>query len=234
MKQIYFIGWMMWCIASCGPCKKGSNNVIEQIRTVPAFTNIVSEVDFTVHITQAPVQEIKAISDDNVLDFLDIYVLKNTLYIVMKDGQCFKKVNRKDIYISAPIIKGIKLAASGDIYTNNQIKGDSINAELTGSGNMYISDSCGYAKVYSTGTGKIEMKGICDQQLIELRYQGSIDNSMFRSNETYAIGAGFGHMYLWVLNNLQATTSAQGNIYYKGNPTVSKNEIGVGSVIPIN
>jgi hypothetical protein len=126
------------------------------------------------------------------------------------------------------------LASSGDIYTTNQIKGDSISLQLTGSGNLFVNDSCAYAKVYSTGTGKIELKGICDKQFVELRYQGYLDNSLFRSNETFAIGAGFGHMYLWVLNNLNATTSAQGNIYYKGNPAVVKNEIGSGRVLPFN
>lgn len=208
--------------------------MVEQIRTLPSFKNVVSEVDFTVYLTQAPSQEVKVVSDDNVLDYVDTYVMNNTLYIVMKDGQCFKKIHRKDIYISAPSIKGIKLAASGDIFTTNQIKEDSLNAQLTGSGNLHINDSCGYASVYSTGTGKIELIGICNKQNIELRYQGLVDNSMFRSNDTYAISAGFGNMYLWVLSNLNATTSAQGNIYYKGNPAVIKNEIGSGKVLPSN
>jgi hypothetical protein len=234
MNRIVILCLILSLLAACGPCKKGSNNVVEQLRTVPTFKNIVSEVDFTVYLTQASTQQIKVISDDNVLDYLDTYVRNNTLYIVMKDGQCFKKINRKDIYISAPSIKGIKLASSGDIYTTNQIKEDSLDAQLTGSGNLRINDSCGFAKIYSTGTGKLEVIGVCNKQNIELRYQGSIDNSMFRSNETYAIGAGFGNMYIWVLNNLNATSSAQGNIIYKGNPVVVKNEIGSGRVLPSN
>ena len=91
---------------------------------ISRFIQQSGAVGHKVHVMQSSTNSVKIETDDNLMQYIDVYVEGNTLHIKSKTG--YNLNPSKDIiaYVSAPAFKDISVSGSGDIIGDNAISGN--------------------------------------------------------------------------------------------------------------
>lgn len=103
----------------------------------------------------------------------------------------------------------IGLAGSGNVTLNGTI--DNADVEVAGSGNVLLSGTFGEADIEIAGSGNAKVDGTINQAKADIAGSGSVTFGTIKSTLKYDI-------------------IGSGNVIYSGNPSISGNKIGSGSL----
>lgn len=169
-------------------------------------------------IMYGPVTKLEVSGYNNLLAALSTEVVGNTLVVEYKELYNVKNDNTK-IILTVPNLPSLQLNGS-------------IKTSITG---IFPSQESVYFRV--SGSAKINAEGT-NTNVNHAEYSISGSGEIFAydilSKDFEGNISGKAEMRTSVFNNLNASISGSGVIYYKGNPTVSSNISGSGKVIKVN
>jgi hypothetical protein len=177
----------------------GSGNIISQERTLPPFHSLEAQGVSTIFITQESPTRVRVEADENALDRVSTSVANGVL-ITNTEGN-FKTAAAVKIYISTPELRRIKLQGVGSITTVNDISVDELSVDSPGAGNITLTGIADTFQATLSGVGNVE----------------ALDLTTRKSSVTVS---GLGSCRVTVTDELDATISGNGNIYYAGDPPV--------------
>lgn len=191
----------------------GSGRAMTETRFVKPFTKVKSEGVFDVTIIQGPEQSVEITADDNIIGFVKTKVVKNELHLSLKN----------DGY------HGVTLKARITVPQLNSI----VNS---GTGNMEISgfSENGMFKIVNSGTGHIQLAGNAQSLSIFNEGTGKIQGFQFNVDEADVKNLGSGQIEVHCSEHLKVDIEGNGNVFYKGHPTLQVNIKGSGSILNSN
>lgn len=234
------------------PCINGKGELTTEQRTVTEFSRIEQLMDADVYVTQGSTYSITLEAQDNLLDDIKTEVKGGELKIYNK--RCFKHHKPIKVYITMPIVAGVTLAGSGNIYLQNRIESNDLYVALTGSGSVVSQDSViangveinlsgsgnialvGRFDAMSTGisgSGNIALKGKATSNGLHISGSGSLEAFDMPVNDCTVDITGSGDARINVLETLDVHITGSGNVYFKGMPSVTTNITGSGSVVSV-
>jgi carbon monoxide dehydrogenase subunit G len=157
----------------------------------------------------------------------------NTLVIKTKSN--WKNLNDVKVYVTMPVIEGIDLAGSGNIYAPSEIKVASIDLSLSGSGNMSF-DKLQAENTHTSiaGSGNITVKGKSAESLsVNIAGSGDVNVADVESKNVKVDISGSGSAKVYATENLNTNIVGSGSVFYKGKPLVNANSVGSGSTKPL-
>ncbi len=87
----------------------------------------------------------------------------------------------------------------------------------------------------SKGTESMTLIGSCSEENLLLTGSANLESFAMIANDCHATTTSGGNLKCYAVNNLWATISGEGSIYYKGNPTIVQSTItGSGQLIDAN
>jgi hypothetical protein len=176
----------------------GNGNLSTKTIEIPPYDHIKSVGFMDVKLIQGKEGEITVKTDENLHEWIEIKVKKNTLILDIKDNVNIH--TKKGVHITVPFeeISGVSLVGSGDIDLT--IHTSIVKAKVTGSGDMTLSGS--------TDALQIHVKG-----------SGYFDGESLTSNRTDVFCTGSGDAVVVANTNLNAKIHGSGDIEYKGTPS---------------
>ena len=232
---------MIFLLFSCDDywfnCLRGNGIVVNQERESDHFSGVISEGDFDIIIITDSVCKAVVVADENLLPYIRTSVRGDNLVVNNTSRRCLRTSdgNPVQIFIHTPAIHFISLEGSGVIYCDDLICVDQIRLELTGSGLIDLRDIDALElDVLITGSGEIELWGICEYGDLDITGSGKIKAFHLEQDYCKANIPGSGDMFVFVYDTLDANISGSGNIFYKGNPHLNIRISGSGSVINSN
>lgn len=188
----------------------GSGNVVTETREVSGFTAVTLQGFGKVIIDQNGSESLTITADDNFMPYLQTAVRGNTLYISNTDRTTFTNVTEMTFRISAAALNAVELSGAGSLEISN------LNTENW--------------RVKLPGAGSITVSGQTNSQTVELSGAGSYNAADLVSQQATITSSGAGTAVVQVSDSLDVTISGLGNVEYIGNPTVTQEINGVGSV----
>jgi hypothetical protein len=172
-----------------------------------------------VKLIQGNEGEITVKTDENLQEWIEIKVKKNTLVLDIKDNVNIR--TKKGVYITVPFeeISGVSLVGSGDIHTEDTIKAYAFETELVGSGDIDLTIHATKLKAKVTGSGDMTLSGSTDELQIHVTGSGDFDGESLTSNRTDVSCTGSGDAMVVAKTNLNAKVHGSGDIEYKGTPS---------------
>jgi hypothetical protein len=172
-----------------------------------------------VKLIQGNEGEITVKTDENLQEWIEIKVKKNTLVLDIKDNVNIR--TKKGVYITVPFeeISGVSLVGSGDIHTEDTIKAYAFETELVGSGDIDLTIHATKVKAKVTGSGDMTLSGSTDELQIHVTGSGDFDGESLTSNRTDVSCTGSGDAMVVAKTNLNAKVHGSGDIEYKGTPS---------------
>ncbi len=226
---------------------EGNHNVVTETRTMPPFNKIYNEGDFDVYIIQDSVFEVTIEAESNLIPYIRTIVGGTTLRIDTRDN--LRNHFPMKLFIRTPDINVVELSGSGLIRAD-EIHTNSLEAGISGSGNIYMNAQAELILVNISGSGSVDMgveaetlnvsiSGSGDMYFwgethtgkLNISGSGSIKAYELVQDDCFARISGSGSMYIHVIDYLDVNISGSGSVYYTGNPVLVTKITGSGSVI---
>jgi len=198
--------------AGCGSAGiRGSGNVVTEPRNVANFTQVILRGSGQLVLDQNGTESLTITADDNLLPYLTSDIDGNRLTLGTKDSTNVSP--SKDIIykVSAKNLNGLQVAGSGSADAKG-IKTERLSILIAGSGSVSIA-------------------GSADEQDITLAGSGGYQGKDLRSKMATVNITGSGNVDLNASDKLNAIIVGSGDIRYTGEPTITKQVLGSGSIV---
>ena len=196
-------------------CIRGEGAIVMQSRTIAVpYLRIRSELFADVFVTQGPYEDIMLEGQQNVLDQVRIDVFNGTLLLDL--DRCINTTEAIKIYVTLPEIESLVQAGVGDFRFQNDFVLTDLQVDLEGVGDIHLRGAVEVLDIeLDPGVGNIHAFDMVSD-FCEVRLDGVGDVEVF------------------VVEELAVFLSGTGNVYYKGNPVLTTDITGSGSVIDAN
>ncbi len=218
-------------------CIRGEGNIITSSLNVSDFNGIGLTISADVNIKQGNVVSVQATGHENIIADIRTFVSNNFWNIGLEED-CYSNY-QLSIDITVPDINKIDISGSGNIVVEDFTNQNDLDIDVSGSGNLTLNsfEGANDFNVDVSGSGTINAeKDISSVQNLDIDISGSGEYSGFRiSGADCEVGvSGSGIVRLTAINTLDVTINGSGTVFYKGNPTITQNISGAGSLIDAN
>ena len=206
----------------------------KETRDVGSFSSISLSISADLYLTQGNDTKVVIEAERKILDLIRTEVDGGNLKIKFQSGKWNIRNNKQiNIYVSTPDVEGLFLSGSGNIKAETQIKTESLDFSISGSGNIDIDDIVASdLEGHISGSGDINLSGSKTAETSEISISGSGDfyAENLKVNSVEIRISGSGTCKVFAVSELEASISGSGSVYYKGNPMVNARVSGSGKV----
>ena len=229
----------------------GSGHLVTEERSVSEFHTVDLRGSGNLYVTQGETQRLSVTTDDNIMPHLRTDVRNGRLVITIEPK--LYHPTSLEIQVTMPKIRGFYLSGSGTIEGQNQLRSDSIDVgmsgsgyanldlmakeasmRLSGSGKLSLNLDVGSLVSNISGSGKSYLAGQAQSHAYTVSGSGKLRAYDLMTEETAATISGSGNCEISVSNSLDVRISGSGSIRYKGNPRIDSRISGSGSVRPVD
>ncbi len=243
-------------LSACGekwPCINGKGDIVSENRALSGFTEINSEIEATVYITQGAEFDLRIEAQQNILDNIETDVSGNALEI--HADHCMNNSEQIKIYVTLPVVTALDLSGSGAIIIQNKLNSPSldlnvsgsgeitgldslitgsINLDISGSGNIQVIANTPILDASISGSGNLNLSGVGSTLNIDISGSGNYNGFYFTILTADIKVSGSGKVETNVASTLDVDISGSGDIYYKGTPAVTAEISGSGQLIHVD
>ncbi|MCU7548968.1 DUF2807 domain-containing protein [Chitinophagaceae bacterium LB-8] len=237
MNKVTILLFLVIAISIFSSCKKviGKGPVVTETRNISNFSGIDLRVSGRVNYIQSPDYKVEVSAQQIILGYLETYVSNNKLVIRFDNDVRVRSHEDVLVNISAPDLSSLRVSGSGDIMANGNLTPESMDVEISGSGNITITNlETGYLGSDISGSGDIKiLHGTATEEKLKISGSGGMDFSNVLSKYVTTNTSGSGDMRVYATDKLNVTISGSGSVYYKGQPLISTQISGSGKVRPM-
>ncbi len=214
-----------------GKTEPGTEDLISKELPVEIYNQIKIEgaIDLNYECKPDEASYFRVEADDNILPLLDAKVKKETLIIKAKES-----INpaRFTIYTNSPSLKYVETKGASVVNLNGSVSGQKIKIEQKGIGNITAEDLIfDKAEFYLRGSGNLILGGQIEKSKMEITGNGNIQAFELTVDELECRLNGNGNMEIHAADKLSIEIKGNGNLFYKGDPQITKQKIkGAGTV----
>ena len=170
-------------------------------------------------------------TDENLLEYLDIYTDGNDLTIKEKQG--YNVIPSKDLVIRVSSPDYRELDGSGSVNftsANTLASSGELKLSISGSGNMNLQVNAPKITSEISGSGSLDLKGSAGDFDASVSGSGSIRSFELATNNARVDLTGSADAKVNASKSLDVEISGSGSVQYRGNPSVKQRVSGSGSI----
>ncbi|TSE04994.1 MULTISPECIES: head GIN domain-containing protein [Aquimarina] len=199
---------------------KGDGNMTTKERTTSDYDQIKVKGSLDVSLVSGTEGKISIEGESNLIDYIETKVEGDALRIYVQKGYYLKPSIGKKLLITVPFkdLTQVTLSGSGDVYSSDTIKAAEFKTAVSGSGDikLIVDTDKTYAQV--SGSGDLVLKGKTDSFNCSVAGSGDLEAYELNAKNANAAVSGSGDIQLTATSFLKARVSGSGDIAYKGNP----------------
>ena len=226
-----FLPWSCRNICCDDDSVYGSGVVVEEIREVDSFHSVEIWGSCDLYFVKGATQELRVITDDNILPFILTRVRHDGTLIIESKG-CYTSSAGVKVYVSMLEIRGFAIFGSGSITGESPFSPRELHLMIAGSGSMFMNARA--KKVWSSivGSGNIHLAGSAEYHNVTIAGSGNLEALDFPVSCYDIQIPGSGECRVFAKDILNVVIAGSGTVYYKGSPSVVNTTIiGSGEVI---
>ena len=234
--RILFIAFIFaFIFSSChyfmGERISGNGHITSRTENVSSFNSIDAGGAIEVHVKQDSTQSVKIETDENLMQYLEVYTQGNTLIIHPRNGVNLDPSREVVVYVSAPTYRSIEVSGASKIIGDNAISGNNgLNLGASGASKMMMEINGGDIGGDVSGASIVELKGQVTKADVQASGASHIDAFDLAADEAIVDVSGASSMKITANKNLKAEASGASHIKYKGNASVNQNTSGASSI----
>jgi len=230
-KTGWVFGFIMLALASQAQEAKVIVDKNAQTRQVDEFDGVSVSGAIELYISQGSQTVAVSAAEPEKVNDIETYVENRILYIRFKSKKSWwsdqwNTTGRNyRAYVSAPMIKSLASAGSGNIKIEGMLKSPELELEISGSGNISGKIETENLDVTQSGSSNIRLNGTATKAEFECSGSGNIISSDLVIDICTVEMSGSGNAELQVNKELSAEISGSGNIRYKGEANVVNSSV---------
>lgn len=208
----------------------GNRNVVTEERNIQEdFDKVKVGQGIELYITQDSKTSLVIKADENLHKLIRTEVENGVLKIYSKRN--IRRAKSKRVYLSAPIINGIKATSGSDVVTENTITADTFDASTSSGADARIEVNANTVNTKSSSGADLIIKGKANYHNTSASSGSSVKAYGLKSKNVTAKVSSGADIDLHASVSLKAKASSGGDIDYRGNPkNVDKRKSSGGSI----
>ncbi len=201
---------------------KGNGKIIEKVIESGSIEEIANSGIFNIEVTYGEKQEIKVVTDENILPYLES---KNSgkKIAFSNNEKITLQPTKAVVYITLSVLSRLDNAGTGDFTFSNFNNLNNVEINNSGTGDVKSeSVNINELSVSNSGTGDIELKGKTKNMNVENTGTGDINSLEMSALVAKINSSGTGDVKVWVENELDVNLTGTGDFSYKGEPKSSQ------------
>lgn len=221
MKNTLILLFTLVTLASC-QYTTGSGNIITETRPAGNFDGITVGGGFEVEVKIGPVTSVVVEADDNVMKYIEISTLGNTLKISTEDLHNYSDVHLK-VFVTTPSLKTIKASTSAQVVVQDVLTGSNKLTFKSSSGaNIKSEIDAPEVEADASSGASITLNGKTKTYSTEASSGAEIQSwNLLSENTTVKVSSG-ASARVYASVSLTATASSGATVSYHGAANVNK------------
>jgi hypothetical protein len=208
-------------------CLGSAGTVTTVTRNLNSFNELILDSKINVVLTQSTTNKIEITAPKNIEPNITSIINGNTLTI-QNEGDCGWMRNPDEtvnVHIYFQDLRNIDYKGSGNVTNTDTLRLEHLNiSSFTGAGNIELTLDNIYTGAYiMLESAAIKLHGKSVSCFTYTNARGLADMRDFTVKRMVIEYGGLADTYVHVTEDLNATLYYKGNIYYNGNPVISKN-----------
>ena len=196
----------------------GNGNVESEIRKVHGFDGIKVSSGIDVYIKQGNGENLKVEADENLHEVIRTEVRNRTLHIYAEEN--IRRATAKRVYVLFKDLNRIKISSSGDLECVNTLETENLDISLSSAGDLTLDVEARDIFLSISSSGDASISGKADYLKASLSSAGDLHAYDLEVKKCTINVSSAGNAKIHVIEELDATASSAGDIYYKGDPTI--------------
>ncbi|MBK8846725.1 MAG: DUF2807 domain-containing protein [Bacteroidetes bacterium] len=231
MRKIIF--WicipLIGIMQSCSDTVVGEGDVITNKRKVSTFKRIKVEATADIYVNISTINELTVTAQKNIEELIHTKVIDETLIIY--SDKVYSTDEGVVIQLNSNDLSYIKASGAGNVFCKAPLTTQDLDLELSGAGTMELNVAAITVSADLSGAGLIKLKGNCNEAKYKVSGAGKLDAFELVADECKVDLSGIGVAEVNASEELNASVSGAGNVYYTGAATNLKTNIsGLGKV----
>lgn len=223
----FFLLFALVILSSCSSTVTGSGNVIAETRDVSDFNKVSLNGIGNLHIEQGNSESLRIVGENNIIATIRTEVDDNELKIRYEEE--VSPTKPIDFFLTVKDLQAIDLSGLGAISSTG-LNVDQLSVTSSGSGEVsLVVQAKEFASIMS-GSANVQVSGGVDRQRVVIAGSGRYNAGELTSNECDINISGSGNATVNVRNKLDVTINGSGEVAYIGNPQVSQQVSGTGTI----
>jgi len=211
---------------------RGNGPSVTSTRSLQGYDQVKLNIPAKLYYTIDSTYRFSITAQGNIEPHLETEVRGTTLHISWKPRLHVRGHAPIEIHMSGPDPSLLHVNGSGEIYLQQAIRGQRLDLDVNGSGDIEVPAFYGDAWHASVnGSGDIEMRGGDSKETyLDVNGSGDIEAMRHVGHKAFAEISGSGEIGIGARDELEANISGSGKILYRGNPRTKINISGSGRV----
>ena len=209
---------------------QGNGKIVHQTRELGHFTALATSVGGNIEVRIGNTESVSIETDDNLMPLVETVIENGTLRIRPAKRDMQLDTRTMKIVVQAKAVDHISVAGSGSVEAAH-LSGDKLLFDVGGSGSIALSDLHSAAvNVSLGGSGNLQASGSAEHLHVSIGGSGRVQTGQLETRDAVVNIGGSGQATVWVRQTLNVSVAGSGDIGYYGDPQVTKNVMGSGSV----
>lgn len=211
---------------------RGNGPTVTSTRNLQGYDQVKLNIPAKLYYTIDSNYRFSISAQGNIEPHLETEVRGSTLHISWKPRLHVRGHAPIEIHMSGPHPSLLHVNGSGEIYVQQAIRGQRLDLDVNGSGDIDVPAFYGDAWHASVnGSGDIDMRGGTSKETyLDVNGSGDIGALSHAGNKVFAEISGSGEIGIGAQDELEAKISGSGKILYRGNPRTKIHISGSGRV----
>lgn len=216
----------LFSMSSCA--QKGSGNVTKKTYEVDSFDGLKIGGAFFVYLRQGDKQDVTLVTDDNIMENLEVTVNDGILKI--KSGYEIKNSTELKAFITIKDLNSLELSGACNLEGKNTIVTKNLKMKVSGASDVEMSVRCSDLNIAASGASDLKLSG--DAAVLEIDASGAstIKAQDLTANQAKIESSGASTVKVNVNESLDAKASGASTILYNGKAKVTSNASGASDV----
>ena len=230
-----------------------------ETRNVENFHAVDAGGSFSVYLKKGNTQKVVIEGESSNVERIITEVRNGTLKIYAKSGSWKSSIHKTKVYVTFTKLDGLSGSGSGSTRLESSVSGSDFKLSSSGSGSLHCEDLLSFSgkvKISNSGSGSVNVEeikaddlsvsnsgsgslrihdGSTDYQSINCNGSGSVKMEGVASNVCNINKTGSGSVYVYVIKELNGSSTGSGNVVVKGSDAkMNFNSTGSGKLRTVN
>lgn len=207
---------------------EGDGNITEEKREVQSFNQILVENSLKVYYARDDEFSIRVVADENLLEYIQTEVNEGQLTVTTPKNL---KSDNLVIEVLGPDLSKIKTQARGGFYAHDTLRAENIEIKATTESRIELLGQFGEMDLTVDSGARANFIGRSNVKRMNVRTGSEADLYRFESDVVHVNVENGGIAKVHALQQISATGSGDGRIYYRGNPDFDQLDFSSGAGI---
>jgi len=226
-KKMYkkFLTLLVFIIMLLAGCSQvaitGSGNIVTQDESITGFDRVSVEQSFDVTISQGEEYKVVVSVDDNVVQYLDIDKVGDTLNIRLESNRSYSIINATlSAEVTMPELAGVDLSGSSSASVTGFASSNDFEADLSGSTALRGDIEAGDTSFDLSGSSSVSLSGSGGDLKVDSSGSSDVDLSDYPVDNADLNLSGSSTVTVNASGTLEVSSSGASDVFYLGNPTL--------------